>query len=104
MFVEQRIHAIRPGGMNEFLETLEQLEIPNWPQEAHDRCLGYYRAEFGELHRAMALWKWDSLEQRDAFRAEMSAIPAFRQALERQAGVLVGQRSAIWQPMSFFEI
>jgi NIPSNAP len=77
LIVEQRTYTFRPGTLQRWLKKYESDGLPI--QKRHlGRFLGLFTAETGNAHQTVALWAYDSLDDRDRRRAAMNADPAWQ--------------------------
>jgi hypothetical protein len=66
--------------------------------------LGYFTSEFGEQNQTVHLWAYESLADRSARRASLSAEPAWRAFLEKVLPMILRQESRILTPTPFSPI
>lgn len=77
MIVEHRTYTFRPGTVTNWLAKYETEGLPI--QKRHlGRFVGLYVSEIGRLHTIVLIWAYDSLADREARRATMSADPAWK--------------------------
>lgn len=77
MIVEHRTYTFRPGTVTNWLAKYETEGLPI--QKRHlGRFVGLYVSEIGRLHTIVLIWAYDSLADREARRAAMSADPAWK--------------------------
>jgi NIPSNAP protein len=103
MIIEQRIYALRPGTLPEFLKLYEAEGLAR-QSEALGRLIGYFVPEVGELNRVIQLWGFDSFEDRARRRAALSADPQWRAFLGKVVTMVEGQRSELLTPAPFSPI
>ncbi|MBN9475521.1 MAG: hypothetical protein ABS43_31925 [Bordetella sp. SCN 67-23] len=74
---ELRIYTVAPGGLAEYLRLAEEVAVPV-RGDAYGRLLGFWFGEIGSAHRVFNLWQHDDLQARQAVRARLAALPAWR--------------------------
>lgn len=100
MIVEERDYRVRHGKLGEFIAAYGTHGLPI--QEEHlGTFLGYFTTEIGELNHVVAWWRYDSLADREARRARMTADPRWGDYLKLTAGMLDTQQTRILTPTSF---
>lgn len=100
MIVEERDYTLKPGQVATFVSTYEQHGLPV-QLEYLGRLLGYFTSEIGELNHVVAWWSFDSLDDRQARRARMTADPRWPEYLNKVTGMLDLQTNRILTPVSF---
>lgn len=91
MVYELRCYTLHPGKMPEYLKAAETIGRPARGQNFGINC-GYWTAEFGALNQIWHLWKYDSLNERERLRGELSRhkpwvegyVPVIRPLIQRQ--------------------
>ena len=100
MIVEERDYTLRPGKLATFVETYRdhglQLQL-----EFLGTFHGYFTTEIGELNHVVALWSFDSLDDRQARRSKMLADPRWQAYLGMVVDLLQLQTTRILSPVSF---
>ncbi len=77
MFIEHRTYTFRPGTLAPWLRKYESEGLPI--QKRHlGKFLGLFTTEFGNVHQAVILWGWESLDDRDRRRAAMNGDPEWQ--------------------------
>jgi NIPSNAP len=77
VLVEHRTYTFRPGTLQPWLKKYEGEGL--LIQKRHlGRFLGLFITEFGNIHQAVILWGWESLDDRDRRRAAMNADPEWQ--------------------------
>ncbi|WP_296560255.1 NIPSNAP family protein [Pigmentiphaga sp.] len=74
---ELRIYTVAPGGLAEYLRLAQEVAVPV-RGDAYGRLLGFWFGEIGSVHRIFNLWQHDDLQTRQAARARLAALPAWR--------------------------
>ncbi len=78
MILEHRTYTFKPGTVDKWLKKYEAEGLAI--QKRHlNRFLGAYVTEIGQLHQMVLMWSYDSLADREARRARMSADPEWKQ-------------------------
>lgn len=103
MYIEERDYRIKPGCLARFVATYEAhgLELQ---KKYLGKFLGYFLSEIGELNHVVALWGYESLDQRDRARAAMLADPLWQAYLEKVTDLIDIQATRILKPVSFSPI
>jgi len=65
---------------------------------------GYFISEIGELNHVVALWAFESLDERDRARSAMLADPLWQAYLEKVTELIDIQTTRILKPVSFSPI
>ncbi len=74
MIIEERDYRVKTGKLAHFTGLYEQHGLPI-QIELLGKFLGYFTAESGELNHVIALWGYESLDDRQARRDRMMADP-----------------------------
>lgn len=100
MIYEERDYAIKPGKLNTFVGLYRDhgVEIQ---KKYLGTFIGYFTTEIGELNHVVALWSYESLDQRAEMRAAMLADTEWSDYLARVDGLLQTQNTRILTPTSF---
>ena len=103
MIIEKRIYELKPGTLHEFLRAYEAegLAIQS---TALGQLLGYFVSEVGELNRIVQLWGFESFEDRQKRRADLSDDPAWRAFLGKVVSMVVTQQNEVLVPAAFSPI
>ncbi|RFU14246.1 NIPSNAP family protein [Rhodobacteraceae bacterium W635] len=99
MIVEERIYTFHPGKLPQFMEEYEA--VRELQSRTLGQLLGYFTSEFGLQNQTVHLWGYDSLEDRNARRAKLAALPEWRAFLGRILPLLDRQENRILTPLSF---
>lgn len=78
MIDELRIYTLRPGAMPRYLELAEKVAVPI-RGDRHGVLLGFWAGEVGAANSVFNLWRHADLEARRKVRAELEALPAWRE-------------------------
>jgi hypothetical protein len=78
MVDELRIYTLRPGAMPRYLELAEKVAVPV-RGDRHGVLLGFWAGEAGAANAVFNLWRHEDLETRRKVRAELEALPAWRE-------------------------
>jgi hypothetical protein len=103
MIVEERDYRVKPGRIGEFVAAYEAYGLPV-QLELLGRFLGYFTSEIGELNHVVALWAYDSLDDRLVRRDRMMADPRWKDYLARVTDLLDLQQTRLLRPTSFSPI
>lgn len=95
MFIEHRTYSLRPGQSGAYFADYAQA----WDlHRAHATCVGHYVVEAGELFRIVALWRYESFEDRLEKRARLNADPRWQQVMGRISPLVTDIRSNLLVP------
>jgi len=103
MYIEERDYCIKPGKTQQFIETYEQYGLA-LQKKYLGKFLGYFYSEIGELNHVVALWAYDSLDERDRARAQMQADEKWQEYLHLVTDLISTQQTRILKPVSFSPI
>ncbi|WP_426958475.1 NIPSNAP family protein [Muricoccus radiodurans] len=78
MVDELRIYTLRAGGMARYLELAEKVAVPI-RGDRHGTLLGFWAGEVGAANSVFNLWRHESVASRQAVRATLQDIPAWRE-------------------------
>lgn len=100
MIYEERDYHIKPGRLAAFVACYRDYGV-----ELQKKYLGtfvcYFTTEIGELNHVVALWGFNSLDERAAMRKAMLADPAWQEYLARVDGMIDRQTTRILTPTDF---
>jgi hypothetical protein len=102
MITELRTYTTKPGRAGEFVKLYEAMALPLQTRYLGG-LIGFYVSELGALNQVIHLWRYQSLADREARRAQLEADPAwaeYRAALTK-LDVMVEQHSSILRPTAF---
>ena len=100
MIVEERDYRVKAGRLGQFVGLYEKHGLPI-QIELLGTFLGYFTTEVGELNHVVALWGYESLDDRQLRRDRMMADPRWQDYLKMVDGLLDVQTSRILKPTSF---
>lgn len=103
MYIEERDYRIKPGLVNQFVATYEAHGLALQKQYLGN-FLGYFISEVGELNHVVALWSYDSLDERDRARTAMMADKEWLKYLDMVTDLIDTQHTRILKPVSFSPI
>jgi hypothetical protein len=103
MIVEERDYRIKAGKTGEFVALYEQHGLPI-QIELLGKFLAYFTSEIGELNHVVALWGYDSLDDRLARRDRMMADPRWQEFLRKAVGFVEVQNVRLLRPTAFSPI
>ncbi len=100
MIYEMRTYDVKPGMLNIYLKLFNDVGMPE--RKPHNNLIGFWFTEFGSLNQVVHIWKYDSLEQRAALRAELMKNPKWAQDfLPAATPMLDRMSSVILNPAAF---
>ncbi len=103
MIVEERDYRIKAGKVGQFVGLYEKHGLPI-QLELLGKFLGYFTTEIGELNHVVALWGYESLDDRQQRRDRMMADPRWQEYLKMVDGLLEVQNTRLLKPASFSPI
>ena len=103
MIIEERDYRTKPGMAGRFVATYREHGLP-LQLKYLGKFLGYFTTEIGELNHVVALWGYDSLDDRLRRRAAMLADPAWQAYLAMVTDMLDVQNTRILIPSDFSPI
>jgi hypothetical protein len=100
MFIEHRTYCLKPGGLSQYFSVfgdrgfeLHELMAP---------CLGWYYSEAGPLFQMVSLWHYDSFAQRLQRRAQLYAMPEWRDLMAQVQPLVNAVESRLVLPVSYW--
>ena len=103
MIVEERDYRIKAGKLGQFVSLYEKHGLPI-QIELLGKFIGYFTTEIGELNHVVALWSYESFEDRQQRRDRMAADPRWQEYLKMVDGLLYLQNTRLLKPTSFSPI
>lgn len=100
MIYEERDYRLKPGKLAEFVKIYGEYGLPI-QKELLGKFHAYFVSEIGELNHVVALWSYESLDDRTKRRAKMMGDPRWHEYLKRVDGMLDVQTSRILTPVTF---
>lgn len=100
MIYEERDYRIKTGKLGEFVKLYGEFGLPLQKQHLGS-FIAYFTSEIGELNHVVALWSYQSLDERTAKRKAMMADPLWQDYLKRVDGLIDIQNSRILTPVSY---
>lgn len=100
MIFEERDYHIHPGRLKEFVSVYETLGL-QIQKDFLGEFIGYFTTEIGELNHVVALWRYESLGDREQRRARMLAYAPWQDYLTAIKGMVERQNTRILVPTSF---
>jgi hypothetical protein len=100
MIYEERDYRVKAGKLAQFVGLYEKHGLPI-QLELLGKFFGYFTTEIGELNHVVAIWGYDSLDDRQARRDRMMADPRWQEYLKMVDGLLDVQNTRILRPVSF---
>ncbi|MCF1449858.1 NIPSNAP family protein [Agrobacterium vitis] len=101
MIVEHRTYRLAAGRLNEYLGHYEAEGLGIQSRYLGDP-LGWYVVDVGPLNTVVHLWQYDSHNERERRRKQLSEDPAWIAFLPKVTPLLVDMRSMILTPAPFF--
>lgn len=100
MIYEERDYRIKAGKLATFVQLYGEYGLP-LQKEHLGSFIAYFTSEIGELNHVVALWSYQSLDDRAVRRARMLADPRWQEYLKRVDGLIDIQNSRILNPVSY---
>ena len=97
MILEERDYHIVPGRIKDFLKAYETLGLLI-QKEFLGEFVGQFTSEIGELNHVVALWRHESMADREARRARMLAHEPWQIYLDAIRGMIERQPTRILVP------
>lgn len=101
--IEERHYRMKPGMAGKFAANYERNGLPLQLEYLQD-FLGYFFTETGELNGVVALWAFDSMDDRAARRDAMMADPRWQVYLDSALPMVEHQQIRFLRPSSFSPI
>lgn len=100
MIYEERDYRIKAGKLAEFVKIYGDHGLP-LQKEHLGTFIAYFTSEIGELNHVVALWGYESLDDRAARRKRMLADPRWQNYLRMVDGLIDIQSSRILSPVPY---
>lgn len=100
MIYEERDYRIKAGKLGEFVKLYGEFGLP-LQKEHLGTFIAYFTSEIGELNHVVALWSYQSLNDRMERRARMLADPRWQDYLRKVDGLIDIQSTRILSPVSY---
>lgn len=100
MIYEERDYRIKAGKLAEFVKLYGEYGLP-LQKEHLGTFIAYFITEIGELNHVVALWSYNSLDERMTKRKTMMADPRWQDYLARVDGLIDIQDSRILTPVPY---
>lgn len=100
MIYEERDYRIKAGKLGQFVALYGEFGLPI-QKEFLGTFHAYFTTEIGELNHVVALWSYESLDDRTQRRARMLADPRWQDYLRRVDGLIDIQNTRILTPVSY---
>ncbi|CAN7402077.1 NIPSNAP family protein [Bosea sp. LjRoot9] len=100
MIYEERDYRIKAGKLGEFVKIYGEHGLP-LQKEHLGNFIAYFTTEIGELNHVVALWSYQSLDERTAKRKTMLADARWQDYLKRVDGLIDIQNTRILNPVSY---
>lgn len=103
MIIEMRTYNIKTGRLNDFIKIYND-DI----RETHTLILGnqigFFYSEFGKLNQVIHLYGYDSYEDRNKRRKELSNNQEFKSYVKKVMSLIDSQENQILLPTEFSKI
>jgi hypothetical protein len=99
MILEERDYHIFPGRVGDFLKAYETLGL-DIQKRFLGEFIGHFVTETGELNHVVALWRYESMADREARRALMLAHEPWQDYLAAIKGMIQSQQTRLLTPTS----
>lgn len=103
MFIEERDYRIKPGLLNQFVSAYETYGLA-LQKKYLGNFIGYFLSEIGELNHVVALWGYESLDERDRAREQMQQDEKWQEYLAMVIDYIDVQETRILKPVHFSPI
>lgn len=103
MIIEERDYRIKPGKLAEFVAAYEKHGLAI-QQELLGEFLGYFTSDVGELNHVVALWRYESMDDRLVRRDRMMQDPRWQAFLEMATPLIELQQTRFLRPTRFSPI
>jgi hypothetical protein len=100
MIYEERDYRIKAGKLAEFVKIYGDHGLA-LQKEHLGTFIAYFTSEIGELNHVVALWSYESLDDRAARRKKMLADPRWQNYLRMVDGLIDIQTTRILSPVSY---
>lgn len=97
MIVELRVYTTYVGKAAQFAALYREKGLPI-QEPVQGGLLGMYQTEFGPMNQVILLWQYDSHEERDRRREELTAAPGWREFLMEAAPLVQSEESRLLTP------
>jgi hypothetical protein len=97
MIVEWRCYTTKTGKTRQFIEMMKTRGLPI--QEAvQGKIMAMYTHEFGPQEQVIMLWRYDSLADREARRAQLAATPGWAEFVAEASDLVQHHESRLLKP------
>ncbi|MXN17951.1 NIPSNAP family protein [Pseudooceanicola sp. GBMRC 2024] len=104
MIFDHRVYTARPNMLPKFLALYEEVGLP---MQLHylGAPVGFYQTHIGDLSRAIHIWPYPSLAERELRRDRMEADPEWQAYRLKviETDYLLDMRNQIVRAVSFFD-
>ena len=97
MIVDLRTYTMRPGTLGAWLKLYEE---QGWPLQRKylPKCIGFYMVETGIINRAVHLWEYADIAERERTRGAMVKDAGWGPLVAQGVPYFVGQENVILKP------
>jgi hypothetical protein len=100
MLYEIRTYRLKNGAIPDYLKVVGEIGIAI--QKKHLGCLvGYFSSEIGPINEIVHIWGFESLNDRQARRANLGADPEWQAFLPKIRDLIVTAENKIMTPAAF---
>ncbi|WP_417719964.1 NIPSNAP family protein [Salipiger sp.] len=104
MIFDHRVYTARPNMLPKFLKLYEEVGLP---MQLHylNEPFGFFQTHIGDLSRAIHIWPYESLTEREEKRGRMEADPEWQTYRQKviETDYLLDMRNQIVTAVSFFD-
>lgn len=100
MLIEQRTYTFATGKVPAFLAAYEARGRA-LQSDILGHMVGYFTSEFGEQNQIVHLWAYTDLEDRQARRQRLLAVPEWQAFMAEISPWILKQESKILRPTAF---
>jgi NIPSNAP len=103
MIYEERDYRIKAGRLGEFVRLYGEFGL-SLQKEHLGTFIAYFTSEIGELNHVVAIWGYQSLDDRECRRKAMLADPRWQSYLSRVVDLIDIQATRILTPVPYSPI
>ena len=103
MIYDVRTYTFHPGKLPEFFKLYEAEGLP--VQVKHlGNLFAYFQSHIGTQNQILHIWAYDSLAEREARRAKLTADPAWQSYLARSQPLIMHMENRIMTAAPFWPL
>ncbi|PRD55587.1 NIPSNAP family protein [Phyllobacterium myrsinacearum] len=100
MLYEIRTYRLKNGAIPEYLKVVGEIGITI--QKKHlGNLIGYFSSEIGPINEIVHIWAFESLDDRQARRAQLAVDPEWQAFLPKIRDLIVTAENKIMSPAAF---